>query len=300
MNRGMLPLCFVCGILSNVPSDAAGVGEASAENAAIRKTADAFVNAFNQGDAKAVAGLWTEDADYTVGTVAVKGRPAISKLYEVYFREHPGAKMEIKIESIRMLAPTVAIEQGTASVSGSPHGPSSASNYTAVHVKQGDKWLMASVREAEIPTIPTTKPLKELEWLVGTWVAQGDTNGLEMKFDWFADQHFLRGETLVREKSGASPGGMQVIGRDPLTGQIVSWYFSADGGQGYGAWLRQDRRWMIDTEGASSDGARTSATNVLYRADDNVLSWQSVNRVREDMRLPDTKEIVFERVPAVK
>jgi len=283
-----------------VSACAADAGQAIPAHAAIQQTADAFVNAFDRGDAQALAVLWTDDGDYSVGETTVKGRPAIAKLYEDFFRAHPGAKLKVKIESIRLLAPTVAIEQGTASVSGSPNGPPTKSSYTAVHTKQGDKWFMASVREAETPIVQSAEPLEELEWLVGTWTAPGDSNSLELKVNWFADKHFLRGEIIVHGNSREELGGMQVIGRDPLTGQIVSWYFSADGGQAYGAWQRVDQRWAIEAVGVSAEGARTSATNVLYRADTDVMSWQSVNRVREDMHLPNTKEIVFERVPKVK
>ena len=96
--------------------------------------------------------------------------------------------------------------------------------------------------------------------------------------------------------AAAAPGGMQIIGKDPLTGRIVSWFFNADGGHGYGVWTKDGARWLIRTQGATADGAPTTAINVLYHADDNVLSWQSVNRTVGDQSLPNTKEIVIERV----
>jgi uncharacterized protein (TIGR02246 family) len=300
MIRPSFAVVFVMNGLFVASSYAADAAAQSADETAIRKSAAVFVEAYDRGSAEDVAALWTEDGDYTVGGTTVKGRPAIAKLYGDFFRANPGSKMNVKIDSIRMLAPTVAIEEGTASVSNSPNGPSSSSAYTAVHVKQGDQWRMASVREAEVPTIQIDEGLKELEWLIGTWTAQGDANKVEVRFDWIAAQHFLHGETTVHAKDAATSGGMQVIGRDPLTGQIVSWFFGVDGGHGYGAWLRDGNRWMIDTEGAAGDGTRTSATNVLYRADDNVMSWQSVNRNLDGMHLPDEKEIVFERAPASK
>ena len=42
------------------------------DEAAIRATADAFLKAFNRGDAKAVAALWTEN-----GTLADRSRPVV-------------------------------------------------------------------------------------------------------------------------------------------------------------------------------------------------------------------------------
>ena len=64
--------------------------------------------------------VWTADGEYTLGQTTVTGQAAIAKLYDDYFRTNPGTKMEVRIDSIRLLAPTVALEQGTASVSDSP------------------------------------------------------------------------------------------------------------------------------------------------------------------------------------
>jgi uncharacterized protein (TIGR02246 family) len=270
----------------------------SPEQNAVQETARAFVEAYDRGDAPAVAALWADDGEYIIGQRTVKGRPAIERLYADFFKAHPGSKMEIKVDSVRVLAPTVAVEQGTARVFNSPNGPPSASTYTAVHVKQNNKWRMASVRESETPLPPATEDLQQLAWLVGDWAAWGDTAKIELNYTWMANKNFLRGETAVHTSAGggAMPGGMQVIGRDPLTGQIVSWFFNADGGHGFGVWTNDGSRWIIRTQGATGDGASTAATNILYHPDENVLSWQSVDRTVDDQRLPNTKEIVIERV----
>ena len=64
---------------------------ASAESE-IRATAAAFVEAFNRGDARAVAALWTADGSAAddSGTI-YKGRPAIEAQYAELFKQHPGA-----------------------------------------------------------------------------------------------------------------------------------------------------------------------------------------------------------------
>ncbi len=271
----------------------------SPEQNAIQETARAFVQAFDAGQAEAVAALWAEDGEYISGQRTVKGRPAIQRLYEEFFKAHPGSKMEIKIDSIRILVPTVAIEQGTASVFNSPNGPPSASAYTAVHVKQNGKWRMASVRDSELPPSKSEVDLKQLAWLVGDWAASGDAAKVEVSYDWIANGNFIRGQTKVHAVEGgnAMPGRLEIIGRDPLNGQFVSWFFNVDGGHGMGVWSKDGDRWLIRTQGMTADGASTTATNILYHADDNVLSWESVNRMLGDERLPNTKEIVIERMP---
>jgi uncharacterized protein (TIGR02246 family) len=273
---------------------AAGAENSNAEEA-IRRTADSFTEAYNQGNAKALAALWTEDGEYAIGPTKVKGRDAIAKLYAEFFRGHPGSKMKVKIDSIRLLAPTVAIEQGTASVTGSQNGPPSESTYTAIHIKQDDKWLMVGVRDSEAPTIKIDRDLKELDWLVGEWAAVKDGARIALKCGWMSDKHFLRAEITAHGGKGDLPGGTQIIGRNPQTGEILSWFFSADGGYGTGIWQKDNTRWFVHTEGMAADGTPTAALNILYQADKNVLSWQSTNRVLGDTRLPDIKEVVIER-----
>lgn len=283
-------------VISLILAQAMRAAETTAEENAIRQSAQKFVEAYDHGNAEAVAAQWTPDGEYTIGHESVKGREAIAKLYGEFFRAHPGAKMEVKIDSIRVLAPTVAIEQGTASVGPSPNSPATASAYTVVHVKQGNKWLMANVRESEVPSVTAAADLSELAWLVGAWAAWGDATKVEMNYDWMANKHFLRGETVISANGESKSGGTQIIGKDPQSGRIVSWFFNADGGHGYGEWAQEGSRWIISTEGTSADGAPTSATNVLYHADDNVTSWQSVNRTIGATQLPDANEVVIERV----
>jgi uncharacterized protein (TIGR02246 family) len=280
---------------STAVSQSIRAAETSAAEKAIKQAAQAFVDAYDRGDADGVAAQWTKDGEYIVGDTTVKGRDSISKLYGQFFRAHPGSKMEVKIDSIREVAPNVAIEKGSAAVHNSPNGPPSSSGYTAVHVKQNDKWLMTCVLESESPAAAAEQNMQDLGWLVGKWAAKGESAQVELTFDWMTNKNFLRGETMIRKEDGAASGGTQIIGKDPLTGQIVSWFFNGDGGHGYGMWTRDGERWLIRTQGATADGAPTTATNVLYHPDENVLSWQSVNRTAGSQSLPNTKEIVIER-----
>ena len=297
--RKLLHAVSICGavLLIGVSwQQAARAAESTAAEDAIRRSAKAFVEAYDHGNAEAVAAQWTPDGEYTIGRNSLKGREQIAKTYGEFFRTHAGSKMDVKIESIRVLAPTVAIEQGTAATTEGQGGLRSESSYTAVHVKQGDKWLMASVRESEMPSVTATADLNDIAWLVGTWAANGDASKVEMSYDWMANKHFLKGQTTITTKDGSKSGGTQIIGKDPQSGRLVSWFFNADGGHGYGKWSQESSRWIINTQGTSADGAPTAATNVLYHADDNVTSWQSINRSIGEVQLPNAKEIVIERV----
>ena len=220
------------------------------EESAIRQAANDFVDAYDRGNAR--CGRRTLDEGRRIrhrfqqpSRAATRSPSCIGE----FLRAHPGSKMDVKIDSIRVLAPTVAIEEGTASVKDSPNGPPSASAYSAVHVKQGDKWLMASVRESEMPSVQVDRDLNELDWLVGKWTASKDAAKVTLDCDWIANKHFLRAEVSMQGSTDEMPGGMQIIGRDPDSGQIVSWFFSADGGYGTGIWQKDGSRWVIQTAG---------------------------------------------------
>jgi uncharacterized protein (TIGR02246 family) len=89
----------------------------SDDEAAVRKTADAFAKAFDKGDAKAVAALWTEQGEF-VGPdgETLRGRKEIEKGYAEFFEKNPKAKLELRIESIRLLGKHTALEEGSVRV----------------------------------------------------------------------------------------------------------------------------------------------------------------------------------------
>jgi hypothetical protein len=62
LTRSMLPFVLACALGSG--SSPARAADSDPQEAAITKTAEAFVEAFQKGDAKAVASFWTPDGDY--------------------------------------------------------------------------------------------------------------------------------------------------------------------------------------------------------------------------------------------
>ena len=58
------------------------------------------------------------------------------------------------------------------------------------------------------------------------------------------------------------------------------------------------RKAGIASTGVLADGTPTSSQDLLIRVpdEDNVLGWQSVNRKVGDTQLPDTREVVLERL----
>ena len=67
----------------------------------------------------------------------------------------------------------------------------------------------------------------------------------------------------------------QRIGWDPLSRQIHSWAFSADGGHGEAVWSREDDAWVARSTSVHPDGRLTSSMNIYTYDGKDECTWQS-------------------------
>ena len=171
-----------------------------------------------------------------------------------------------------------------------------------VHVKQDGKWLMASVREASIELPSNFARVEGLGWLVGTWKAERDGTAMHTTVRWIANKSFLERDYTIRKDGIAVSSGKQIIGWDPKAGQIRSWSFDASGGYGTGLWTATPEGWRIESSGVLPDGTPTASRDLLIRVpgEDNVLGWRSVARSVGGASLPDTPEVVLDRISEKK
>src|SRR6201981_484701 len=101
--------------LGSLPANAAN--QAPVDKEAIFNNAKGFVDAFEKGDAKAVAAFWAEDGDYVdLDGRHLRGRAAIEDAFKEFFEENKGLKLRIDVKSVRFVTPDVAIGDGTSSV----------------------------------------------------------------------------------------------------------------------------------------------------------------------------------------
>ena len=133
------------------------------------------MKAFNQANAKAAADHFTMDAEYVddQGKPWIQGRPAIEKSLKELFAEYPECKFEIKIDTIRFVGPGVAIEDGTTTLTRSKTTDPVIDRYTAMHVKNAGKWLVASVRDYAPKQRQHRAQLRQFDWMQGEWVHEG-------------------------------------------------------------------------------------------------------------------------------
>lgn len=287
---------FVC-VAGNCAS-----ADQAADEAAIRKSVESYTEAFNKQDAKALAAHWSPEAVYTnpLSGEAAVGREAIEQQFAENFANLKGAKLETTIESIRFVSPNVAVEHGVARVVIGQEKPAE-STYTAIHVKRDGKWLIDRITEEYVPEIVSNyEKLKDLEWMIGTWVDEDEQSRVETTCQWSKNRNFIVRSFSISIGDRVEKAGVQVIGWDPAAKQIRSWVFDSDGGIGEGVWTNKANKWYIQAKDTSADGQKLTSQNVLTVIDKDRFSWQSVDRQVDGHLLPNIDEIVVVRAAAVE
>ena len=268
-----------------------------ADEAALMKNAEAFVEAFGKGDAKALAAFWAPEGDFTDLTgQKLVGREAIEKSFAELFAEHKGLQLRIDITGLRFVTPEVAVEDGTTAVIRPDGLPPAKARYTIVHTKKDGKWLRESVRNA--PYIPPSnyEHLKGLEWLIGEWAddaPKGEAG--RISFEWTDNQNFIVSHFTTAIQNVSLGGGTSWIGWDPTAKVVRSWLFESTGGFGQGTWTKDGGKWTIKSTAVLPDGKKAAATNVVTRVDADTITWSVTGRTLDDKPLPDIKEVRMRR-----
>jgi uncharacterized protein (TIGR02246 family) len=281
------------------PKEAAGQKETKkgTPEAVARKRAAEYVRAFNKQDAKAAAAFWAEDGEYiSPEGDTVRGRKALEKSYAAFFKANPKAKLEIEVKSVRLFGRHTALEEGTLRLKLPGESAPTETHYSAVHERDNDKWLTASVREW-VPDPVETVSVKDLAWLVGDW--EGKAEGIEVhtRYSWDEDKTFLHCRYTVKKDGKTLASGRQVIGKDPVNG-LRAWLFDRSGSIGESDWSKDGNRWVIEAVGTLPDGTAVTATNVLIPLGKDAFTWQSVDRTVAGVEVPDTAPIKVTRVKA--
>jgi uncharacterized protein (TIGR02246 family) len=271
----------------------------SPDIAAVRKASAEFVQAFNKKDGQAVVAFWTKDGEY-IGPDAepVRGRKNIANLYTEFFKKYPKARLEVRVGSVRLIGRQTALEEGTLKLWLAGEKEPGEAGYSILHVREGDGWRMASVREwVKDPATEVT--VKDLEWLIGEWVGKANGTEVRTRYTWDEDRAFLRCRYTLKEGDKVLASGTQIIGTDPAGG-LRSWQFDKSGGFGESVWTREEGRWEIGATATLPDGSTLTATNILVPLDKDSFTWQSVERKAGGADLPNTPPLKVTRVKPEK
>ena len=265
---------------------------------AIRQVVDAFVKGYNDHDAPAIAALFTVDGMTTdeEGNAA-RGREAIEQVFAALFKEHPNTQIANAIESIRLVGPAEAVENGTTMVIHDPKTPAEKSRYRVIHVKQNGKWLMAAATDLPEDAWGGEAALKQLEGLIGDWVDESPDALVLTSYRWTDNHRFILGQFTVQIGGKPAMTGSQRIGWDPLKKTVRSWVFDSEGGFAEGFWSRQGNTWVTKLTGVNRDGKPASATRTITPVGKDRMILQTVDRVVGGEKMPDGEKIVIVHRP---
>jgi uncharacterized protein (TIGR02246 family) len=273
----------------------------SADEEAIRANIAQFVKAYNAGDAKGVAALFTPDGEaWDKEGNEAEGREAIAKTFGEVFAAMPKRQLEVFVESIRFIGGDLALEVGTTKETPAPNEPPEYDRYTVLHVKRDGKWQMALARDEEGPASTAHEQLQPLAWLVGEWIDDGGSSVVASSCRWSTDGNFLFQDFKLQLNGKEAMNVSQRIGWDPLAKCIRSWVFDSEGGYGESVWTREGSAWIIKATGVRPDGTTASATNLLRPAGTHGYVWRSTDRVVGAERQPPQEVMVVRKPPQNK
>lgn len=296
-------LRFCAGIaLAILSHSGLNADEPAPEIAGLEKAASDFVIAYNAKDAAAIASLFTEQGEISdlSGVNITSGRDAIKALYEEIFSDAP-QQIAIEVNSVRLVAPDLAIEDGTFHLTSASDetAPPRSTTYTAVLMKDsGGAWHIASTRSLRDVTEASGHLGDLADALKGEWTYQ-DPEGvrLDLAFGWDATGKFLIGEMLTTAADSEPQEGSIKIGWDASKKQIVSWMFDADGGFTHGVWTAVDNGWLIRSEGTTADGETLTASQKLTTEGTETLIWSASQRIVDGENIPDKTMRIVRNAP---
>lgn len=274
----------------------------SPEIAGLQKAATDFVEAFNKQDAAAIAALFTEDGELADLSSAglTSGREQIKARYEEIFADDP-PQMAVEVESVRIVAPNLAIEDGTAHFTPGEDEealPRSVT-YTAVLMKNAEGvWQIASTRDLKDSTDAAGNLADLADVLKGEWTCR-TSDGLKMDFafGWDKSSKVLSGDTLTTSADGEPMEGNIRIAWDAARKSIVSWTFDGGGGSTFGIWTPTENGWVIRSEGTTADGETMTANQEFTEESKDILVWAASNRVIDGELQPNSMLRIARQAP---
>lgn len=274
---------------------------ATRDEAEIRSLLKTVTNAYNQSDAKGLAARFSDDAALIdQDGEEVRGRDAIGRHYAEAFGQGPTCKISGEVKAVRFLSPDVASAVGHFQLEDEEGNALTSGRYSLIAVRKGDQWQLAELCDGATATPEASderEPLRDLEWLVGDWVDEGEDGKVVTTVRWDEGEKFLVRKYSVQLADEPVRSGTQWIGWDPQAKQIRSWVFDSEGGFGQGHWTRSGDVWIVKAEGVTGDGLTTSATQVIGPVNKDAARFESTDRIVGTERFPDIDEVMMVRKP---
>ena len=109
-----------------------------------------LAGSFAAADSENLVSRLTPEAEYVdpLGRV-LQGREAIATALADFYATNPEGRIEIQMDSIRFIKSGLAIEDGFTTRTAAAGEPAVRTRYTALEVRHGGNWYIASVRESQ-------------------------------------------------------------------------------------------------------------------------------------------------------
>ena len=269
------------------------------EIAAMEELATNLAQAFNKHEAKSFASLFSADGEYVdEAGIVVHGRAAIEEDFTGVFKTNPESSIKLAVTSTRRVAPSVVAVDGRSEFTKAKGALAVKGHFSFFATKEGEKWLMASLRELSDGDPKTHREqVKQLEWLVGEWIDEGADSHVHFSCRWDDGGNFLIRDFEVHFAGQPTMKGTQRIGYDPLTGKLKSWVFDSAGGYSDGFFHREGKSWTLHASGATAEGQMASGANVFTRIDDHRMLWGAVDRVVGGEQISDMPVVTIVKKP---
>jgi hypothetical protein len=217
---------------------------------------------------------------------------------KAFFDAYAGSKIQSTITSVRSIGPGVAIEDGFTTITLPAGADPVHTHYTAVHAKVDGKWLVASVRETSVKLQRHhASKLKQLEWMTGEWLHEGNDATVVFKCHPADNGNFLLRTFTIKVPGGEALSGTQRIGWDAQADRLKSWIFDSDGGHSEGYWHQDGDSWILKASGITADGHQASSTSIYTFINPHTMTFQTVEHEVSGLKLPDSPKVNIVRHP---
>jgi uncharacterized protein (TIGR02246 family) len=141
--------CIIVSLLA-----AAGLfAQPSGDESAVRDVVSRYVAAREHSDEKAIAALFTSDADQLVSSGEWrKGRPEVVR-GTLASSQSTGGTRSITVESVRFLSPDIALADGRYDIAGLAGGATRRMWTTLIVKRTAERWRIAAIRNM-LPAAP--------------------------------------------------------------------------------------------------------------------------------------------------
>lgn len=266
----------------------------------VRTAISDYVVAFNARNLDAVTTAWADDATHLDHDLALRteGRAKIVADIQQIFEQGDPIKLSGTVQHVRMITDAVAGVEGQVAVTKGSEAPV-VNKYSAILVKQGDRWVIDSMEEMSIPQpASAADAISSLDWLVGQWRDAAGETPVRSTVRRAIGGSFLIRSFQATADDGSSAQSTQIIGWDPILQQLRSWTFDADGSFGEGRWSRSGNDWIIKATQTLADGRTAAGTYIITPHSGDTFSVELVGREIDGQLQPGSPAVMVQRIPS--